>query len=138
MFDNKYNLLIWFDWTILWKWFLVWEGRIYGFVGKNSLKYNTTVIHYVSPSNDIRFHIFETSLPDVFFKKDVLKNSQNSQKSTCARVSAYKVFSFEFCESFKNTFFTKHLWTIDSARKDFEPIFLLAEKNPWTWGQMKN
>ena len=52
---------------------------------------------------------------------------QNSQKNSCARVSFLmklqawglqlylkkaltKVFSFEFCEISKNTFFTHHLW----------------------------
>ena len=59
--------------------------------------------------------------PEVF-----LKISQNSQKNTCARVSFLiklltdafnfikketlaQVFSCEFCEISKNTFFTEHL-----------------------------
>ena len=40
-------------------------------------------------------------------KKVFLKTSQNSQKNTCARVSSSQVFSCEFCEIFKNTFFLK-------------------------------
>ena len=61
-------------------------------------------------------------LPEVFYKKALLKISQNLQENTCARVSilikfqasAWKetlahVFSCEFCETFKNTFFIKYL-----------------------------
>ena len=49
---------------------------------------------------------------------------QNSQEKTCVRASflikqqaaccRQQVFSCEFCEIFKNTFFTEHLWTIAS------------------------
>ena len=62
----------------------------------------------------------------VLLKEVVLKISQNSQESTCARVSFLiklpkpcnlikketlaQVFSCEFCENFKNTFFTEYLW----------------------------
>ena len=65
-------------------------------------------------------------------KKGVFKNSQNSQKNTCARVfflirlqpqacnfikkeTLVQVFSGRFCEIVKNTFFTKHLWTTASG-----------------------
>ena len=68
----------------------------------------------------------------VLWKKLFLKISQNSQKNTSARVSfliklqaselqLYKketlalVFSWEFCEIFKNTFFTEHLRTAASV-----------------------
>ena len=68
----------------------------------------------------------------VMWKKLFLKISQNSQKNTSARVSfltklqaselqLYKketlalVFSWEFCEIFKNTFFTEHLRTAASV-----------------------
>ena len=55
--------------------------------------------------------------PVVFYKKKLfLKISQNSQESTCARLSFLinfiekatlaQVFSCEFYEIFKNTFFT--------------------------------
>ena len=54
-------------------------------------------------------------------KKGVLKNVANSSESTCARASFFnkvvnketltQVFSCEFCEIFKNTFFIKHLRT---------------------------
>ena len=64
--------------------------------------------------------------PEVFYKKVFLKNSQNSEENTCARVSFLiklqasalnfikkealaQVFSREFCKIFKNTFSTEHL-----------------------------
>ena len=54
-------------------------------------------------------------------RKVFLKSSQNSQENTCARVSLITlqalVFSFEFCEIFKNTFFTEHLWATASGTK---------------------
>ena len=57
----------------------------------------------------------------------LLKISQNSKENTCSRVSILielqaevynfikketlaQVFSCEFCEIFKNTFFIEHLW----------------------------
>ena len=53
-----------------------------------------------------------------------LEISHNLQKNTCARVSFFnftkkealaQVFSCEFCEILKNTFFTENLWTIASS-----------------------
>ena len=63
----------------------------------------------------------------MFLKIGLLKISQYSQESTCARVSFSRklqteacnfikietlaqVFSFELREIFKNTFFIEHLW----------------------------
>ena len=60
-------------------------------------------------------------------KKVFSEISQNSQENTCARISCLiklqaapatllkkktlaQVFSCEFCEISKNTFFTEHLW----------------------------
>ena len=60
-------------------------------------------------------------------KKVFLEISQNSQKNTCARVSflnfikkeaLVQLFSCEFCEISKNTFFTEYLWT--TASKEFK------------------
>ena len=65
-------------------------------------------------------------------KKVFLENSQNSQESTCARVSILvklrasgmqlfqketlaQVFSCDFCEISKNTFFMEHLWATASV-----------------------
>ena len=55
----------------------------------------------------------------------VLEISQNSQKNNCARVSFLatllkketlaQVFSSEFCEVSKNTFFKEHLWATASG-----------------------
>ena len=60
-------------------------------------------------------------------KKGVVRNFAFSQENTCARVSfliklqalknkktLVQVFSYEFCEISKNTFFTGHLWTTAS------------------------
>ena len=72
----------------------------------------------------------------VLYKKVFLEISQNSQENTCARISFLiklqacnfikketltQVFSCEFCEIFKNTFFTEHLWTIASKIWDQLP-----------------
>ena len=60
-------------------------------------------------------------------KKVFLEISQNSQENTCARVSFLnfikkealaQVFSCEFCEISKNTFFTEYIWT--TASKEFK------------------
>ena len=77
-------------------------------------------------------------------KKVFLKISQNSQENTCARVSSCRpharnfikretlaqVFSCEFCEIFKNTFFTEQLWTTASELnpKCFFFYFFLSGK----------
>ena len=65
----------------------------------------------------------------VLWKKVFLEILQSSQENTCARVSFWiklqawnfikketlaQVFSGEFCEISKNTFFTEHLWTTAS------------------------
>ena len=38
------------------------------------------------------------------------------------------VFSCEFCEISKNTFFTEHLWTTDSDFNDFRVQIKLTER----------
>ena len=68
------------------------------------------------------FSRYRSSRPEVFCKKVFLKFSQNSQENTCARVSFLikfnkvvkketlaQVFSCEFCEIFKNSFFAEDL-----------------------------
>ena len=75
---------------------------------------------------------FRSSHQRCFIKKVFLKISRNSQVNTCARVSFLikfwglqkkealaKMFSCEFCEVFKNTFFSEHLRTTAS---DFLPF----------------
>ena len=57
----------------------------------------------------------EAATRGVLQKKLLLKMLQNSQENTCARVNFIKketlaqVFSCDFCEIFKKTFFTEHL-----------------------------
>ena len=66
-----------------------------------------------------------------------LEISQNSQENTCARVSFLikacnfikketlaQVLSCKFCEIFKKTFFTEHLWATASKKV----IVILVEK----------
>ena len=66
--------------------------------------------------------IKESGWPKVFCEKGFLEILQNSQENTCVRVSFLiklqvlkketltQVFSCEFCEISKNTFFREHLW----------------------------
>ena len=82
-------------------------------------------------------------------KKVFLEISQNSQQSTCARVSFLiklqgeacnfikketlaHVFSCEFCGISKNTFFTEHFWTTVSklTQKDSPSIVCWTATNP--------
>ena len=56
----------------------------------------------------------EAATRGVLCKKVFLEISRNSQENTCVRVSFLiktlaQVFSCEFCEISKNTFFTEHL-----------------------------
>ena len=52
-------------------------------------------------------------------RKVFLEISQNSQENACARASKIEtlaqVFSCEFCEISKNTFFTEHVWASASG-----------------------
>ena len=74
----------------------------------------------------------EAATRGVLCKKVFLEISQNSQENTCARVSFLiklqaqacnfikketlaQVFSCEFCEVSKNTFFTEHVWATASV-----------------------
>ena len=76
---------------------------------------------------------FRSSRPDVFCLKDVLRISQNSQENTCARLSVLiklqawacnfiktetlaQVFSCEFSEISKSTFFKEYIWATASIK----------------------
>ena len=53
--------------------------------------------------------------------------SQNSQENACARVSFLiklqaEACNFKFCEFFKNTFFTEHIWATASALLQIDKI----------------
>ena len=69
---------------------------------------------------------FRWSLRRCSANKMFLKFPQNSQQKNCAlRVSDTKetlvqVFSCEFCENFKNTFYTEHLRAIASGEAQLE------------------
>ena len=73
----------------------------------------------------------EEATRGVLQERVFLEIPQNSQENTCARVyfliklqawacnfikkeTLTQVFSCQFCEISKNTFFTEHLWTTDS------------------------
>ena len=66
----------------------------------------------------------QKQLPEVFYKKDVLTSFAKFTAKICARLKLQasvwnfvkketltEEFSCEFCEIFKNIFFTEHLWT---------------------------
>ena len=93
-----------------------------------------------------KFEIDRNSHHRCSVKKIFLENSQNSQENTCARVSFLiklqtfrfirkqtlaQVFSCEFCEFSKNTFFTEHLWWLlldwkSFIEKDLGSMLVLA------------
>ena len=65
---------------------------------------------------------FKNTHRKCFIKKLFFGILQNSQEDTCATASfsiKLQVFSYEFCEIFKNTFFTKHLWATASDLSSF-------------------
>ena len=72
----------------------------------------------------------EAAIRGVLWKKVFLKISQNSQENTCARASFLikLVFSCEFCEIFKNTFFTEHLWTNPFRSSSFHSFNVAGNK----------
>ena len=57
----------------------------------------------------------EAVVPRCYVKKVLLEISQNSQTKVCnfiKKESLAQVFSCEFCEISKNTFFTEHRWLL--------------------------
>ena len=78
----------------------------------------------------------------MFCKKGVLKNFQNSQENTCASLffsiiagfrpvtllkkeTLAQVFSYEFCEISKDTFFTEQVWWLLLIKKEITPFIAL-------------
>ena len=75
----------------------------------------------------------EAAIAGVLQEKVFLEILQNSQENTCARVSVlnkvtglwpatllkkilwHRCFPVNFCQMFKNTFFTEHLWASASV-----------------------
>ena len=92
------------------------------------------------PNKPLNLYIPEAATGGVLQKKMFLKISQNPHQNTCARVSIFcnfikketlaQVLSCEFCESFKNTFFTEHLRTTASS------ILKVAETVLWLMFQI--
>ena len=72
-------------------------------------------------------------------KKMFLKMSQNEHENTYAKVprcrpeTLAQVFSYEFCEIFKNSVFTEHLWmtvsVLQVAEAENSSFFLFLFKN---------
>ena len=63
-----------------------------------------------------------SNCPEVFCQKEFLKISQNSQESTYTEVFyRSQLFSCEFCEIFKNTYFVKQ----NSERLLYKTMFII-------------
>ena len=69
------------------------------YIGSNSFHYIKTGQGWVTPPE---------AVCEGVIKKGVLKNSAKFAGNTCVG-APIQVFSREFCESFKNCFFTEHL-----------------------------
>ena len=52
--------------------------------------------------------IYRSSRPEVFFLITL-------QAQACKKETLAKVFSYEFCEIYKNNFLTEHIWTSASG-----------------------
>ena len=65
-----------------------------------------------------------SSPPEVFYKKTVNKDiAKFTGKHLCQNETVVQVFSCEFCDIFKNTFFIEHLRTTASEkRRILEPF----------------
>ena len=94
-----------------------WKELGVGILYKKSINHDLT-----SESNQRKVHffyqIFRISRPQVFCKKGLRRHfAKLTGKNLCLRPATLlkketlaQVFSCEFCEIFKNTFITKHLW----------------------------
>ena len=97
------------------------------------IKWNFGILRSGELSNsEVKFHVFQpisgmvqcrSSRPEVFFKKSISKNlAKFTGKHLCwpeacnfiKKETLSQVFSREFCEIFKSTFFKEHLWTTAS------------------------
>ena len=69
------------------------------------LTFNSVTLYYIIQS----LYTFLKQPLEVLCKKGVLRNfTKSTGKHLC---QSARVFSCEFCEISKNTFFTEHLWT---------------------------
>ena len=58
---------------------------------------------------DIELLFTEAATRGVLYKKDILKNFTKFTVNKVKKETLAQVFSCEFCEIFKNAFFTEHL-----------------------------
>ena len=97
------------------------------FTGKHLFsKSNFSPRHFVFRGIYIKwrdlFRKTQTQPPKVFCKKGVLRNF--------AKFTGKQVFSCEFCETSKNTFFTEPLWwLLLSFPEKISPIYINSTKN---------
>ena len=94
--------------------------KVIGILKRTFVLRNRIKLNLLSENITIQF---QKQLPEVFHKKGVLKNfakftgkhlcqSLFFKKNFIKKETLAQVFSCEFCEIFKNTFFTEHLWII--------------------------
>ena len=72
-------------------------------------------------------------------KTVILKILQNSQENTCVRVSLLiklHVFSYEFCEIFKNTFFYRTPPVAASKNRSIKALLFWVIANRWKYLSM--
>ena len=72
--------------------------------------------------------IFKSSRPEMFCKKDVLKNLAKFTGNTCARVFFFKkrlwhrCFSVNFAKFLRTPFFIEHLWRLLREKNNVKVI----------------
>ena len=71
----------------------------------------------------------EAATGDVLSEKVFLEILQNSKENTCTcnfikKETLTQMFSCEFCEISKNTFFTEHLW-VTASRSIYDQFIVL-------------
>ena len=97
---------------------------------KNSHNFSSLSFYLVFQNTKRLNEPYRSSHPRCSIKKGVLKNfAKFTGKHLCQSLFFNKVdsetlaqmFSSEFCEIFKNTLFTVHLWTTASDPENFSP-----------------
>ena len=105
--------------------FFIWPS-LFSCNTKVNLNYCVGVIEK-RPKKSCRNQDTEAVARRYSVKKVFLEMSQNSQEYTCARISfLIKMFSCEFCDISKNTFFHKTLLVAASEDRDSEAEKLLT------------
>ena len=113
-----------------------WKARLKVYVVWTQMKFLMIILKVIiSFISFIITFTTEAATRSVLWKKGFFKMLQNSQENTCARVSFLiklqakketlaQVFSCEFCNIFKNTFFTEHLRTAASVTTILVVVYL--------------